>query len=49
VHSDSPGVEDSVVFDLNHAIEVLHGINKPIADVVDNEDSRAKLEACASR
>jgi predicted lipoprotein len=45
VHSDSPGVEDSVVFDLNHGIEVLRGINKPIADAVHNEDSRAKLEA----
>ncbi|MGB6438966.1 MAG: imelysin family protein [Methyloceanibacter sp.] len=45
VHSDSPGVEESVVFDLNHAIEVLRGINKPIADAVHNEDSRSKLEA----
>jgi uncharacterized protein len=45
VHSDSPGVEDSVVFDLHHAIEVLRGINTPIAEAVHNEDSRAKLEA----
>jgi uncharacterized protein len=45
VHSDSPGVEDSIVFDLNHAIEVLHSIDKPIAEAVHNEDSRAKLEA----
>jgi uncharacterized protein len=45
VHDDSPGVEDSIVFDLNHAIEVLRGLDKPIAEAVHNEDLRAKLEA----
>jgi uncharacterized protein len=45
VHDDSPGVEDSIVFDLNHAIEVLRSIDKPIAEAVHNEDLRAKLEA----
>ena len=45
VHDDSPGVEDSIVFDLNHAIEVLRGMDKPIAQAVHNEDLRAKLEA----
>jgi uncharacterized protein len=45
VHDDSPGVEDSIVFDLSHAIEVLRGIDKPIAEAVHNEDLRAKLEA----
>ena len=45
VHQESAGVEDSVVFDLDHAIEVLRGINKPIADAVRNEELRGKLEA----
>ena len=45
VHDDSAGVEDSILFDLNHAIEVLRGIDQPIAQVVRNEDLRAKLEA----
>ena len=45
VHQESVGVEDSVVFDLDHAIEVLRGINKPIADAVRNEELRGKLEA----
>jgi predicted lipoprotein len=45
VHDDSPGVEDSIVFDLNHAIEVLQGIDKPIAEAVHDVDIRAKLEA----
>ena len=45
VHDNSPGVEDSIVFDLNHAIEVLRGLDKPITQAVHNEDLRAKLEA----
>ena len=45
VHDDSAGVEDSIVFDLNHAIEVLRGIDKPIAEAVRSEALRAKLEA----
>jgi predicted lipoprotein len=45
VHDDSPGVEDSILFDLNHAIEVLRGLDKPITQAVHNEDLRAKLEA----
>jgi predicted lipoprotein len=45
VHDDSPGVEDSIVFDLNHAIEVLRGLDKPITQAVHDEDLRAKLEA----
>jgi predicted lipoprotein len=45
VHDDSPGVEDSIVFDLNHAIEVLRGLDKPITEAVHDEDIRAKLEA----
>jgi hypothetical protein len=45
VHDDSAGVEDSILFDLNHAIEVLRAIDKPIAQAVRDEDLRAKLEA----
>jgi predicted lipoprotein len=45
VHQESAGVEDSVVFDLDHAIEVLRGMDKPIAEAVRNEELRAKLEA----
>jgi hypothetical protein len=45
VHDDSPGVEDSIVFDLNHAVQVLRGLDKPIAQAVHNENLRAKLEA----
>jgi predicted lipoprotein len=45
VHQESAGVEDSVVFDLDHAIEVLRGMDKPVADAVRNEELRGKLEA----
>ena len=45
VHDDSAGVEDSILFDLDHAIEVLRGIDQPIAQAVRNEDLRARLEA----
>jgi uncharacterized protein len=45
VHDDSAGVEDSITFDINHAIKVLRGIDRPIAEAVHDEDIRAKLEA----
>ncbi len=45
VASESPGVERSVLFDLDHAIEVLNGIQVPIQEAVRDEDLRAKLEA----
>jgi predicted lipoprotein len=45
VADDSPGVEDSILFDLNHAIEVLRGMNKPFAEVASDQALRAKLEA----
>jgi len=45
VHQQSAGVENSVVFDLDHAIEVLRGMDKPIADAVRSEELRGKLEA----
>ncbi len=33
------------LFDLDHAIEVLGGMDKPIADIVKDEGLRPKLEA----
>ena len=45
VHEESPGVEDSILFDLNHAIEVMSAIGAPVDEVVHDEDLRAKLEA----
>jgi uncharacterized protein len=45
VAADSPGVENSVLFDLDHAIEVLKGIDKPFAEAAADETTRAKLEA----
>jgi uncharacterized protein len=45
VADDSPGVEKSVLFDLDHAIEVLNGIGKPMAEVVVDADLRDKIEA----
>jgi predicted lipoprotein len=45
VHQEAAGVEDSVAFDLNHAIAVLRGMDAPVADAVRNEELRGKLEA----
>jgi uncharacterized protein len=45
VDADSPGVSQSILFDLNHAIEVLRSIDEPFADVASDDDLRAKLEA----
>jgi len=45
VKLDSPGVENSILFDLDHAIDVLEGINQASAEAVTNEDTRAKFEA----
>ena len=45
VADDSPGVEDSILFDLNHAIEVLRGMDKPFTEVASDDTLRAKLEA----
>ena len=45
VAAESPGVEDSILFDIDHAVTVLRGIDKPMAEVVKDEDLRAKLEA----
>jgi predicted lipoprotein len=38
-------VENSILYDLDHAIEVLRGIDTPMAEVVKDESLRAKLEA----
>jgi predicted lipoprotein len=45
VAGESAGVENSILFDLDRAIEVLNGIDLPMAEVVDNDDLRAKIEA----
>jgi uncharacterized protein len=45
VAGDSPGVEKSVLFDLGHAIEVLNGIGKPMAELVKDAELRGKIEA----
>ena len=45
VKGDSPGVENSILFDLDHAIDVLKAINQPFAEAATNEETRAKLEA----
>jgi hypothetical protein len=46
VKDDSPGVENSIVFDLGHAIEVLKGINQPFAEAA-TEDATPSLRPCA--
>ena len=45
VAAESPGVENSILFDLDHAIEVLHGIEQPMEEVAKENDLRAKIEA----
>jgi len=45
VAEESPGVENSVLFDLDHAIEVLNGIGEPMAKLVEDETLRGKIEA----
>jgi predicted lipoprotein len=45
VAGESAGVEDSILFDLGHAIEVFRGIDLPMAEVVQDEALRAKIEA----
>ena len=45
VESESAGVENSVLFDLDHAIDVLRGIDLPMQDVVQDDALRAKIEA----
>jgi hypothetical protein len=45
VANESAGVEKSILFDLDHAIEVLGGIDLPMAEVAADDDMRAKIEA----
>jgi predicted lipoprotein len=45
VANESAGVENSILFDLDHAIEVLRGIDLPMAEVANDDDMRAKIEA----
>ena len=45
VADESPGVENSILFDLNHAIEVLQGMHEPMAKVAEDEALRGKIEA----
>lgn len=45
VAQESPGVEDSILFDLDHAIEVLKAIDQPMAEMVEDQSLRAKIEA----
>lgn len=45
VAQESAGVENSILFDLDHAVEVLRAIDQPMAEVAKNEDLRTKLEA----
>ena len=45
VANESAGVENSILFDLDHAVEVLRGIDLLIAEIVGNDDERAKIEA----
>jgi predicted lipoprotein len=45
VAGEQPGVEKSVLFDLSHAIDVLSGIGKPMAELAEDADLRGKIEA----
>jgi uncharacterized protein len=45
VANESAGVEKSILFDLDHAVEVLGGIDLPMAEVAAADDMRAKIEA----
>ena len=45
VKAESAGVEASILFDVNHAIETLRGIDAPIEEAMRDKETRAKLEA----
>lgn len=45
VHAESAGVEDSILFDLDHAIDVLRNIDKSFAEAARDEETRGALEA----
>lgn len=45
VAGESPGVEDSILFDLDRVINILGAVDDPLADVVRDPAQRNKLEA----
>ncbi|WP_280139318.1 imelysin family protein, partial [Methyloceanibacter marginalis] len=45
VAGESPGVEDSILFDLDRVIRILEAENTPIAEAVQEPAQRNKLEA----
>jgi len=45
VAEESPGVEDSILFDLDRVIKVLSTVDQPITEVVKDQAQRDKLEA----
>ena len=45
VAAESPGVEDSILFDLNRVINILKAVDEPIAEAVRDPAQRNKLEA----
>jgi predicted lipoprotein len=45
VKQDSPGVENSILFDLHHAVTVLRGIALPADEAFRDSATRGKLEA----
>lgn len=45
VADQSPGVEGSILFDLNHSIDGLSAETEPVAEAVTDPDQRGKLEA----
>jgi predicted lipoprotein len=45
VAGESAGVENSILFDLDHAIEVLRGIDLPMQEAVKDQELRDKVEA----
>lgn len=45
VRAESPGVEASILFDLDRAIDMLRGVKQPVEEAVRAEATRAKLEA----
>ena len=49
VAGESAGVENSILFDLDHAIEVLRGIDQPMAEVVGGRGSARQDRGLARR
>jgi hypothetical protein len=45
---ESPGIEESMPLDLNHATEVLKGVNEPFTRWLQDGTLRAKIDADGS-